>query len=450
MWLLALVACGAAGTVAALVLVEATAEAAEGAEISGGSSREQATAIEPGRYLDTLAPGAARWYSIELAAGQALALGGALFPPESLDQESVEGSLAFSVRSPSGEQWVGSREVSTLFIGEGNAPETLGALTPPAGGSDPPVSESAAAFTEVGIYSFGFSLKGEGGKLGELAGVAGLQLELAVDRLDSAGGEPGGALLPSEVFAAPPPATAEQGGASDRPSDGSARDGSREGGPRGGEVLSAPVAGGDSFNDAPLLEPGRYAGMIETGEDAYYAVAVPAGQRAQVGVGINLAEGPRRRLERGLNSYLLAAYTPIFQPTGEDGELAEGRSVLVRTRTARATPAGDLVDEVGAGELEGPGVWYFRLFASEPFTGEGREVEVPTEIEVQLKGEALEAPDPTPVAGDEPPADGNGGVDESVEGPGGFGAATIALVVVAALLVAAGVGLAVRRRSARG
>lgn len=421
----------AAATLAALA--PSSASAAAGTGLSGGPSPAGAVPVEPGRYLDAISPGSERWYAIELAAGEALAVGGALFAPEDLDSESVEGSFALTVRSPSGREWVGSREVSPLFLTEGNGPETLGALTPPAGGPDPPVSESAAAFTETGTYAFGYALGGAGG--GELDRDRELALELAIDRIDAGGGEPGGALAPAGLEAADEPAALEGAADPAMPTDEDED---------GRATAPAPLAGGGSFNAAPLMEPGSYATTIGVGEDAYYAVEVPAGQRAQVAVEVDLTEGPGRRLERDLYSYLLAAYTPVFQPAGEDGELAEGGSVLVRTRTARASPIDELVGELGTGELSGPGAWYFRLYASEPFSGEGGggAFELPAAIEVQLKGEALEPVAADPGVSELPPA-------EEAEGTGGLGFATIALVGAGALLVAVGVALTVGRRRRR-
>lgn len=393
------------------------APAEEGSEIDGGPSPARATPIEPGRYTETIEPGSKRWFEVELAAGEALAVGGALLAPEDLGSDSAEGTFALTVLSPSGEEWVGSREASPLFIAEGNGPETLGALTPPTGGPEPPVSQSAAAFTETGSYAFGFSL-GDVGEDGGLDRGEELALELVVDRIDVVGGLPGGGLTPAGLDPAVAPDAVEVAGD------------------------PAPLPGGDSFNSSPLLEPGSYSSSIGVGEDAYYAVEVPAGQRAQVAVELDLTEGPRRRLERDLYSYLLAAYTPVFQPASEDSELAEGAKTLVRTRTDPATPIGELVGELESGELDGPGVWYFRLYASEPFgrEGEGDGFELPATIDVQLKGEALEPP---PAAVTAPEA------DES-EGTGGFGFPTIALVGAGGLLVAIGVALTLGRRWRRG
>src|SRR5262249_32745094 len=43
-----------------------------------------------------------------------------------------------------------------------------------------------------------------------------------------------------------------------------------------------PAVGGGSFNDAPLLAPGRYSDTIRLGERLYYGFAVKAGQRLHV------------------------------------------------------------------------------------------------------------------------------------------------------------------------
>lgn len=52
-----------------------------GQRVEGGDDPTSATALEAGQYLDTLAPGAARWYRVALGEGQVLAVASTLSAP---------------------------------------------------------------------------------------------------------------------------------------------------------------------------------------------------------------------------------------------------------------------------------------------------------------------------------------------------------------------------------
>ena len=72
-----------------------------------------------------------------------------------------------------------------------------------------------------------------------------------------------------------------------------------------------PIAGGGSFNDAPVLEPGAYADTLRGGEQLFYAVEPEAGQRVAATVEI---EG------RSTTSHFMAValYTALRAEAGED------------------------------------------------------------------------------------------------------------------------------------
>ena len=58
-------------------------------------------------------------------------------------------------------------------------------------------------------------------------------------------------------------------------------------------AVAAPVVGGSSFDDAPLLRAGTYNDTIVPQETLFYAVALGTGQRLRVDAEVDLSGGSR-------------------------------------------------------------------------------------------------------------------------------------------------------------
>jgi hypothetical protein len=75
-------------------------------------------------------------------------------------------------------------------------------------------------------------------------------------------------------------------------------------------AAQSPIAGGGSFNDAPVLEPGRYADTLRGGEQLFYGVELQPGQSVQASATVT---------GRSTTSYFmdLKLYSPQRQEIGD-------------------------------------------------------------------------------------------------------------------------------------
>jgi hypothetical protein len=157
----------------------------------------------------------------------------------------------------------------------------------------------------------------------------------------------------------------------------------------------APVVGSGSFNAAPILQSGRYRDTVLPEEYLYYAVRLAAGQRlhlvanseltgAEVAdlniafVNVNIAAPDREPLLSGLDG------DPRFR--GRDEAPADVTTSTVST-----------VADASSGTYEGPGVYYFGVYAA--YVGAADEppkAEIPFHFELAVEGTA--APEPSPAA----------------------------------------------------
>ena len=214
-------------------------------------------------------------------------------------------------------------------------------------------------------------------------------------------------------------------------------------------IGARPAVGGGSFNDAPLLTPGRYRDTLRPGERLYYAFALQAGQRLRIGAQI---PGDGEHV-RG-NSFEVGVATPLRDvendPFTEDftghGEVVfqTGQPIDVLTGPTLTFAAADAAPLDG--NYEGPGVW-FATFTLRSVKEVPPPVEQPLEFSVAVEGrpQPEPRPSPTPATTATPtPASGGGG-------DGGVGALVLAglagVLVGLALAVGSGVRIA-RRRTA--
>jgi Ca-activated chloride channel homolog len=200
-----------------------------------------------------------------------------------------------------------------------------------------------------------------------------------------------------------------------------------------------PIAGGGSFNDAPVLKPGRYTDTLRGGEQLFYAVELKPGQQLTAGATV------KGRTDSSY-SLVLQIYNPVRAEDVFDGE--QTASYGQRDRSVSLRVEGQRVGEDDGGTSDAlyaePGSYYVSLAADD--RGNNLEAEqFDTSIDLQVTGEVI--PDPTPTATAEPaqtaePAAGglgNGG------GGGAGGGGELGMAIVLGLALGGLVGFGVRR-----
>jgi hypothetical protein len=207
-----------------------------------------------------------------------------------------------------------------------------------------------------------------------------------------------------------------------------------------------PVAGGGSFNAAPLLEPGTYRDTVLNGEYLYYALALQAGQRPHVRV--RILEVDPDTYDRATAWFSINLHTPqretLLGPVDEDvaGNGHTDAGIVVDrstgTKPLRWDFYGPTVDQfaeaVDDSSYRGPGTWYVSLHSLD--TDAARRVEIPVELELDADGEPVaEDRDPRPAPTSTPaptaaPEDADGG-GAGVLALLGLGAAGLAVGLVA-------------------
>jgi Ca-activated chloride channel family protein len=167
--------------------------------------------------------------------------------------------------------------------------------------------------------------------------------------------------------------------------------------PAAAQDRGAPVVGGGSFGDAPLLQPGTYHDTILPGEYLYYAFKLAAGQSLHVTLTHpDIANQDVRHLGvLGLSAYI---HTPArTRSTDTDSaELTfaddETEPLVITGPTAEADP-----DDESSGEYLGPGIYYLALH---PFAGaqDTANAEIPFTFTAEIQGAAQPNATPTPTA----------------------------------------------------
>ena len=200
----------------------------------------------------------------------------------------------------------------------------------------------------------------------------------------------------------------------------------------------SPIAGGGSFNDAPVLAPGRYKDTLRGGEQLFYAVALKPGQQLKAGATIS---------GRPNGSYFikLALYGPLRQKDISSGEQTEAfgetdRSVSLRVE---GEPVAEEDDASSDAVYSEPGTYYISL-AADDFGSNGGADQFDSLIDLQVTGEVI--PEPTPTETAEPAATVESGGTAGLEGgsdDGGSG--ELGMAIVLGLALGGLVGFGVRR-----
>jgi Ca-activated chloride channel homolog len=197
-----------------------------------------------------------------------------------------------------------------------------------------------------------------------------------------------------------------------------------------------PIAGGGSFNDAPVLAPGRYTDTLRGGEQLFYAVTLKPGQMLTAGATVK---------GRTQSSYAmtLQIYNPVREDDNFDGE--QTASYGPSDRSASLRVEGKRVGEADSGSSSDvyaePGTYYVSLAAND--RGSNLEAEqFDSSIDLQVTGQVI--PEATPTATAAPaktaaPAD-TGGL-RGGGGDGGGGELGMAIVLGLALGGLAGFGV---------
>jgi hypothetical protein len=201
-----------------------------------------------------------------------------------------------------------------------------------------------------------------------------------------------------------------------------------------------PAIGGGSYNDAPLLEPGRYRDTLRPGERVFYAFDVKAGQRLHVSA---VAPGDGGLLPADVLA--VGVETPLreveLDPAAED---LTGRGTFVtRTDTPieyRTAPAATSAASEGGDEYRGPGTYFVSLDLQ---TSNPDPLPIEQEVEFDVAVEGAPQAEPTPQRTPAPTATPTPVAEER----GGDWAAGLVIAGLAGLLV--GLALAAARRLGR-
>ena len=200
----------------------------------------------------------------------------------------------------------------------------------------------------------------------------------------------------------------------------------------------SPIAGGGSFNDAPVLAPGRYKDTLRGGEQLFYAVTLKPGQQLTAGATVS---------GRTESSYFMrmSIYSPlrekdVFKGTQTDSYASSDKSVSLRVE-------GQRVGEKGGGNSDTvysePGTFYVSVAADD----QGRNLEADqfdTLIDLQVTGNVI--PTPTATATAKPAATVESGQTAGLGGgDGGGGSGELGMTIVLALTLGGLVGFGVRR-----
>jgi hypothetical protein len=199
-----------------------------------------------------------------------------------------------------------------------------------------------------------------------------------------------------------------------------------------------PIAGAGSFNDAPVLAPGKYKDTLRGGEQLFYAVTLKPGQQLTAGATVS---------GRTASSYFIirmSIYSPlrekdVFKGTQTDAYGSTDKSASLRVE-------GQRVGEKGGGNSDSvysePGTFYVSVAADD----RGRNLEADqfdTLIDLQVTGDVIATP--TPTASAKPAATVASGQTAGLGGGGGGGSGELGMTIVLALALGGLVGFGVRR-----
>jgi Ca-activated chloride channel family protein len=398
---------------------------AVGTPIRGGASPASAPEIRPGQYLDTYekggkgagGDGTIKFYKITLQPGDTPYVSATLIPP-GLRVENITGfSVGVTLVDAEGGSCTSASGFASTVGVFGKVVPQAAVVTPGPVGDDgwrERCSDGSPVYVRVRRGGNSYQTQQ-------------LPVELAF-RIEPGITSPGPPAVTGVLPAVPAPA----------------------------ESATRPVEAGFSFNDAPPLQPGSYAGSIVSGETRFYRVRLGWGQRlayrlvvpAQAGVRlqaaalyVNLASPLRQKLEQspGTRTYQLIG--------GDEDQTMTGSTAAPVRWSNRDAPTSFAIRPYSV-----DGDYFLVLDASYPL---GRPIfTMPFRLTVAVDGAAEPGPayvtDPisssSPSASTAPPSTGpaeaGGSGSQSGSGRVVWGAAGVGVLVAAGAVV----GLLLRRR----
>ena len=202
-------------------------------------------------------------------------------------------------------------------------------------------------------------------------------------------------------------------------------------------AAQSPISGGGSFNDAPVLAPGKYKDTLRGGEQLFYAVSLKPGQQLTAGATVSGQTDSSYFMRMSIYSPLREK--DVFKGTQTDSYASSDKSVSLRVE-------GQRVGENGGGNSDTvysePGTFYVSVAADD----QGRNLEADqfdTLIDLQVTGNVI--PTPTPTATAKPAATVESGQTAGLGGSGGSGSGELGMTIVLALTLGGLVGFGVRR-----
>ena len=204
----------------------------------------------------------------------------------------------------------------------------------------------------------------------------------------------------------------------------------------------APVVGGGSFANAPLLESGSYRDTILPGERLYYGVRLEPGQQLRMRAKLDVKAGSID--QDTAVGFSIGLQTPLREVIVDYDDDIAGNNTVGSTDDElevvfpRALAASGALGETGS--YPGPGVWYPSVYLISNERRPAR-VEFPVELELEVVGEPQPDASPEPTPAKATPTPEPEGSDD-----GGTSGGTLAGIGLAGLLVGLlGGGLAARR-----
>jgi hypothetical protein len=203
-------------------------------------------------------------------------------------------------------------------------------------------------------------------------------------------------------------------------------------------TAQTPIAGGGSFNDAPVLAPGKYEDTLRGGEQLFYAVELKPGQKLAAGATVK---------GRTDSSYIMkfALYSPLREKAGFDGEQSEpfgqsDRSVSMRIegQAVGEEDGGSASDQI----FSEPGTFYISIAADDVGSAPGAD-QFDSVLDLQVTGEPI--PEPTATETPEPAATVDEGGTAGLGGGDGGGSGELGMAIVLGLALGGLVGFGVRR-----
>jgi hypothetical protein len=170
-----------------------------------------------------------------------------------------------------------------------------------------------------------------------------------------------------------------------------------------GAVGAPPVEGGGSFTDAPILEPGAYSDTIRMREKLFYAVDLQAGERLRFEL---RAKGERTGPSEPTGTLLLNVYNPVRAEyvINKVKSFTGANKATIKMRGPRVGSTKGLDDFWAQPGTYYVSVRFYKLLAPNERSPVFRR-EYPTRIDVDITGQAVASPSPTPTAASPAPTD---------------------------------------------